>query len=580
MKEYYTDEKNVQILIAVLKANGIKRIIASPGTTNISFVRSLDNDNDFEIFSVVDERSAAYMACGLAEETGEPVVLSCTGATASRNYLPALTEAFYRKLPILSVTSSQDISKIGHLSPQLLDRTVMPKDTVKYSIHLPIVKDKDDWWDCEMKINSAVSELYRNGGGPVHINLTTEYSKIFNVQKLPKVRVIKHFSSLDNLPSFDGEKVAIFVGSHSRMNKELTQAIDNFCTSNDAVVFCDHTSGYYGKYKVVHSLSSSQMLSEFNEIKPDISIHIGGVTGDYSIAKIIGNIVWRVSEDGEIRDTFRKAQYIFQMREKDFFEYYSLNKTAKEHKYLDSCRERLVKLYKKVTELPFSNIWIAQKSHQVVPENSVIHFAILNSLRSWNFFSLPKGVESISNVGGFGIDGCLSTLIGASFANQDKLYFCVIGDLAFFYDMNAIGNRHIGSNVRILLINNGKGVEFRNFNNTASAFGESADNYHAAGGHFGNKSKTLTKSYCESLGFKYISASNKDEFEKVYLDFFVNKITDKPIFFEVFTDSEDESNALETIMTLESNASGRAKNAIKGILGDSGIRKVKNILKK
>jgi len=191
MNTYYTDEKNVQILIAVLKANGIKKIIASPGTTNMPIVRSLQNDPFFEMYSAVDERSAAYMACGLAAESGEPVVLSCTGATASRNYLPALTEAYYRKLPILSVTSSQDIAKIGHHSPQFIDRTVMPKDTVKHSVHLPIIKDEDDRWSCEVKVNSAMLELYRNGGGPVHINLTTKYSRNFDVKKLPDVRVMK-----------------------------------------------------------------------------------------------------------------------------------------------------------------------------------------------------------------------------------------------------------------------------------------------------------------------------------------------------------------------------------------------------
>ena len=99
-KNYYTAERNVQIIISLLKANGIKRVVASPGTTNMTFIGSIQQDPFFEIFSSVDERSAAYLACGMAAETNEPVVLSCTGATASRNYMPGLTEAFYRKLPV------------------------------------------------------------------------------------------------------------------------------------------------------------------------------------------------------------------------------------------------------------------------------------------------------------------------------------------------------------------------------------------------------------------------------------------------------------------------------------------------
>lgn len=92
---------------------------------------SVQQDSFFEIYSCVDERSAAYMACGLAAEIMQPVVLSCTGATASRNYFPALTEAYYRKLPILAVTSTQEESKIGQLIPQVIDRSIQPADTVK-----------------------------------------------------------------------------------------------------------------------------------------------------------------------------------------------------------------------------------------------------------------------------------------------------------------------------------------------------------------------------------------------------------------------------------------------------------------
>ena len=105
--KYYTSEKHTQILIALLKAHNIRKIVASPGTTNICFVGSLQSDPYFEIYSSVDERSAAYIACGLARESGEPVVLSCTGATASRNYAPGLTEAYYSNVPVLAVTSTQ-----------------------------------------------------------------------------------------------------------------------------------------------------------------------------------------------------------------------------------------------------------------------------------------------------------------------------------------------------------------------------------------------------------------------------------------------------------------------------------------
>ena len=144
MGNFYTNERNVQIVLFLLKANGIKKVVASPGATNITVVASMQNDSFFEMYSAADERSAAYIACGLAAESGEPVVLSCTGATASRNYMPGLTEAFYRKLPLIAITSSKSSSMIAQLVAQVTDRTSPPSDVVKRSVLAGIVKDEDD----------------------------------------------------------------------------------------------------------------------------------------------------------------------------------------------------------------------------------------------------------------------------------------------------------------------------------------------------------------------------------------------------------------------------------------------------
>ena len=98
----HAHERNARIVVSLLKQHGVKNIIVSPGSTNLPVVVSVQHDPYFHVYSCVDERSAAYMACGMAATTGEPVALSCTGATASRNYLPGLTEAYYRKLPVIA----------------------------------------------------------------------------------------------------------------------------------------------------------------------------------------------------------------------------------------------------------------------------------------------------------------------------------------------------------------------------------------------------------------------------------------------------------------------------------------------
>jgi 2-succinyl-5-enolpyruvyl-6-hydroxy-3-cyclohexene-1-carboxylate synthase len=576
MAKYFTDEKNAQVIIALLKKHGIRKVIASPGTTNMPIVASMQQDSYFEMYSSVDERSAAYMACGLAAESGESVVISCTGATASRNYLPGLTEAYYRKLPILAITSTLAVSKVGQHVAQIIDRSAMQKDVAKLSVTLPIVKDEDDLWDCEIKVNQAILELKRHGGGPVHINLPTTYSLSYRTKELPLFHNINRVVPTSIFPELSQGKVAVFMGSHKTLTKDQTEIIDKFCEANNSVVFCDHTSNYKGKYRVLYSLVAGQHMLDLSESRPDILIHIGEITGDYYSMGIVGKQVWRVSEDGEIRDTFRKLRYVFEMPEQIFFEYYAKKGKERTNSYIVHCKNQLNKLYNKIPEVPFSNIWLASKMAHRIPENSTLHFGILNSLRSWNFFEIPQSVLSASNVGGFGIDGSVSSLIGASLANKNRLYFGVIGDLAFFYDMNVIGNRYVGNNLRILLVNNGKGTEFRQFSHVAAQFGDDADSYIAAAGHFGNKSQDLVKHYTQDLGFEYMSASDKQEFEQVYERFLTAEITERPMMFEVFTNSKDESEALKTILNIEESLSGKAKQIAKQVIGENGL----SILKK
>lgn len=251
--------------------------------------------------------------------------------------------------------------------------------------------------------------------------------------------------------------------------------------------------------------------------------------------------------------------------------------------YLKNCQAEYNKVYDKIPEIPFSNIWIAKQLASRLPENSVLHLGILNTLRSWNFFEIPNSVLSYSNVGGFGIDGDISSLIGASFAHKDKLYFGVLGDLAFFYDMNVIGNRHVGNNVRIILINNGKGVEFRNYNHPAAQFGEMADQFMAAAGHYGNQSSELVKHYAQDLGYEYLCASSKDDFEKAAARCLTPELTDKPILFEIFTKTEDEKEALIAIRSIETSSSTMMKKTVKQlvrqVLGESAVEQIKKVLR-
>lgn len=459
MQTHYTDEQNALILIALLKAHGIRRVVASPGSTNVCFVASIQQDPWFQIWSAPDERSAGYMACGMAAECGEPVVLSCTGATASRNYMPALTEAYYRKLPVLVVTSSRRSYLIGHNIAQITDRVHLPTDIAKLSVQMPMVSDEPAKWFCTIQANKAILELNHRGTGPVHINLETDYSFHFPVKELPEVPVIRRCMPQDEFPRLPAGRIAVMVGSHPKFSPELTKAVEDFCRCHDAVMLCDHTSGYKGESRILANLPAvqSHFTAAFRSV--ELLIHIGDVSAsDYHIS---AKQVWRVSPDGEMRDTYRALRWVFEMEEQCFF-------------------------------------------------------------------------------------------------------------------------RHLPKNLRLLLINNGIGAEFKLAGNNGTLFGEDTNCYIAAGGHYGAKSPDLVRHYASDLGFDYQTAADKESFAAAAEWFTDPQMGDKPMLLEIFTQDSDEVEAQRQLMELyEDEVTARqhsVKDAAKRVLGDKGIAAVRKLL--
>lgn len=579
---YYSDEKNAQILLALLKAHGIRKIIASPGSTNIAFVGSAQHDPFFEMYSAVDERHAAYMACGLATESGETVVLSCTGATASRNYFPAITEAYYRKLPILAVTSMQKFSRSGNLFPQWLERGMFPEDTFVMSVSCPMTNSAEDERSCALKVNRAILELRHNGGGPVHINLETSNNGAFTTKELPAVQKICRISYWDgNWPEVPSGKIAIWITSHKPMSEKCVGALERFADKYNAVIFTDCTSSYKSRHSVCVSLLAAQNIRAkpaYEHLLPNLIIHLGGVSGDYQTRDMLYSLapVWRVSEDGVISDSLGGLTHVFEMPEHEFFLHYAdTGLTSPKETYVDEWNDAVNCIRKKIPELPFSNLWVAGEFDKFIPSGSVLHCAILSSLRNMNFLSDFRNAETMSNVGGFGIDGCVSTLIGASLANPGRLHFILTGDMAFFYDLNALGNRHVGRNVRILLVRNGISGEMSMPISAGAKLGEAALEFVCSQGHFGDKSPELVKSFARGLGFEYLCASDKAEFA-VAIPKFVAANSEHPKILECFTQPEDERVALDMILHIDQHETNRSVlGALKELVPDRLKRVIK-----
>ena len=575
----YTIQENVRVVIALLKQYGIRYIVVSPGGTNIPISQAVQEDSFFHCYSVPDERSAMYFAIGLHLQTGEIIATSCTSAQATRNYVPGLTEAFYKHTPILAITTSK-LERFQYQDyMQAPDQCSLPKDAVKASYDLPPITDDNTRMQVYQNAKEAILEVTHRNPGPIQLNIriVDALQGKFKEVELPTIRVLKRYMAWDDWSDVDvtGKKVLVVIGEHRRFSERQQKALESFCGNNNVAVYVNHLSNFHGKYSIQANLLVS--CGGFTQLQPDVLITIGGQTGDYSIYGSLLSINhaehWRIAEDGAYVDTYGHLTKIFECPDYYFFEHLKSNSThLVGHSYFDAWKS-LNGTMKFDVELPFSNLYVAQQLYKHIPKNSIMNFAILNSLRCWSYFPLDPSIQGFGNVAAFGIDGCNSMLIGESM-NTDELCFIVTGDLAFFYDMNALGIRHIKNNLRILLINNGGGVEFKIM--TKSWTNEiDVENFISANGHNGS-----AKGWAMNCGFNYLNASDKNELSNAR-DLFLN-YSDKPILLEVFTDEDLDVEALGTLRdaNIVQSTQNTLKNVATNVLGIKGVNTLRKMLGK
>lgn len=551
----------IEILVQVLKKHSIHHIVISPGGTNRAFIRAVQDDPFFKCYSVVDERSAMYFAIGLYLQTGEIIATSCTSAQATRNYLPGLTEAYYKHVPILAITMQKLERFVGQEYMQAPEQSSLPVDAVKKSYVMPYVNDIQSEYYAVRMANEAVLELTHNGTGPVQICMQWLDFPIEG-EKAP-IRSIERYQN-NSLPELNlsGKKILIVIGEHRPFSTEEENAIEDFCRRYDCAVYVNHLSNYHGEHALdLNCMFYATSMDTFlkNGYAPDIIISFGGYTGDYPLylklskPELSDTEHWKITDDGNCIDSFDKLTKVFQCSVVEFFSHYKRdNKTS--HDYYNKLKA-LQAMRKIDAAIPFSNAYAAQKMHSMLPQNTVVQFSILHSLRAWSLFPLDKTIQCYSNVGAFGIDGGMSTFLGQSVVT-DKLCLLVIGDLAFYYDMNSLGIRHIRNNVRILLVNNNGGVEFK-LNDEDY---KSIDRYIAASNHFKN-----AEGWSKTCGFRYMSAKTKEEFDRGVKQFLMP--SDQPIVYELFVSDRDEYKAVSTLR----------KNNVQYSIGDymkKGIKKV------
>ena len=545
----YSDNETVQIVISLLKEFGVRHAVLSAGTRNVPVVHSLEKDPYFKCYSIVDERSAAYFALGLALETGEPVLMSCTSGTASTNYTSAMWEASRQHLSLIALTSDRNQYYLNQLEDQMITQSGMYRSACRKSVTLPIVQDDKDAWYCRRLVNDALLELNHRGGGPVHINLPTEwglFAQNFNTKELPVCKPIRRYSLKDlhagarNLVSGlkSRKRILVIYGQSRPVSDEIKRDIEGFVSKYSCVIAVETISNLSVKGTINTSLICRALTKEmFREYAPDLVI---SVQGDY-VSTIKGMLKgcpagfehWTVNEEGVVVDQFKKQTAVFECSAADFFAYFNAQggEAVGSNDYLDFWQGRINS--HPDLNFPYSSVYAMQEFLKQIPAGSLLHHGNGVAVHMAQYFPTDSSIITYCHTGTTTIDGSLSTFIGQAAASE-KLCFAFIGDLSFFYDMNAIWNRYVGKNVRILLYNNEGGQTFHW--NAAREIDTLP--LHTSAEHF-----ATAKGWVESQGFKYLAARNKEEFDARLPEFMAPE-SDAPVLFEVFTKKESDGQIL------------------------------------
>jgi 2-succinyl-5-enolpyruvyl-6-hydroxy-3-cyclohexene-1-carboxylate synthase len=588
----YSIIENVRVLVGLLKGHGIKNVVVSPGGSSIPIVHSVENDDFFTCYSIIDERSAAYFALGIAQQSGEPVAVVCTSGTAACNYLPAVTEARYQSVPLVVITADKHPYYDKQLVTQVINQQNMYQDKVKHSVSLPVeIKTNDDFWYCHRLINEALLELNHHGAGPVHINIPTIGSQTdFSVKELPAVTAVERVSydssadkwqeKINELAGF--RKILVVFGQHSPYSGRTVQHIEQFAEKYNCVLSIEHVSNIKCKgalltYPIIETSAGHAATT----VAPDLVISLGGNLVTYQMRSYLGGVKggckhWVIEESGYVKDPFKKLTDIFECTPAHFFEYFAENAPAEsrnDQSFYNNWKELLDSV--EIQDLPFCNLYASKGLAKHIPADSLLHLSILNSTRHMQFFDLDKSIRVYSNIGALGIDGTMSSFMGQA-AVSDRLAFLMIGDLSFFYDMNSAGIKHVGRNVRILLVNNSGAAEFHFY------IGEK--NIPTLDEYISVRHKSTAKGWVESCGFKYLAASTREEFDAAVVGF-VSEESDRPVLLEVFTDMKVDAAVTRELYSLNKleDGIGSKKQMVKKlaatVLGDKGLEKAVKIAK-
>ena len=548
-------------LVNILAKKGINHAIISPGSRNAPLTIALVRHPEITTKSISDERSAAFIAMGMALNLKAPVTICCTSGSAAYNYAPAVAEAFFQEIPLIILTADRPKEWIHQHDGQTIYQTDIFGKHVKQSFEVSSDYDHpDSVWHIERTINEAINLAKTSPQGPVHLNIPLREpfypseneelrfelnSRLIDIVETHKTLTQNNWHKILN--SFQDYDRILIAGGQAEINHELNDILRKLQDEFHVVCVGDSISNLGFEAITKHDIF---LKSENEKLKPELLITFGKSFISKGLKNYLRNNKaiehWQLQSGEHLIDTFQSLTKIIPMNPVDFFKkvYEDLDfesfKTGEEerdetYKNEWTIQERKASIYlerffeKVIHTESFNEFAIIKKLMDILPNNSQLHLANSMAVRYANYIGVDfkNNIEVFANRGTSGIDGCVSTAVGQALTT-DKLVFLLVGDVAFFYDRNGLWNRYLPDNLRIILLNNHGGGIFRIIDGPNKQ-AELAD-------YFETVQTMNAKNTAEDAGLEYFFANTNESFESYLTDFLSNEGKSK--LLEVETNSE------------------------------------------
>jgi 2-succinyl-5-enolpyruvyl-6-hydroxy-3-cyclohexene-1-carboxylate synthase len=553
-------------LVEIFALLGINQAVICPGSRNAPIMLALTRNKHFTCYSISDERSAAFFGLGLALQSKKTVVLCCTSGSAGLNMAPAIAEAYFQEIPLIVLTADRPKEWIEQWDGQTIFQANLFGAHVKKYFEFPTQMnlEKDFAWYQNRIANEAAIISQKAPKGPVHINIPiSEPFYPGKEEELPIAENTKIMQSLESKPAATKEIKELIQQSLSQNphviltvgqldpDPEIQDLLIQMNRLGISIVG-DATANLPESVQLNHDLILANEHI-WRDLEADLIIHIGKSFVSKRIKQFIRRFPasqqwWINSSDAQsIKDPFQNLSHLLQIQTADFLRAWIQEakhmpiSTAYSNQWIEA--DQRVKNSQKTffEEGNWTEIHILNGLFKRLKDYSGdLHVANSLAVRyiNWTAESLSH-LRIFANRGTSGIDGCLSTAVGAA-QGTDQLVISLIGDVAFQYDRNALWNNYLPANLRILVLNNQGGGIFRNL--------EGAKDLAELETYMETEQRFTAKNTCLDAGITYFNAKNENELAEILITFFEK--SHRAQLLEIETDSLQNAETLKAYMSL------------------------------